>query len=58
MKKYILTIEYDENKEEIESVKEELITYDSMEDIKEVDISKLTEQDILEIMFHKKYAKA
>tara|TARA_R110000737_G_scaffold186265_1_gene209266 strand:- start:78 stop:254 length:177 start_codon:yes stop_codon:yes gene_type:complete len=58
MKKYILTIEYDEINEEVESVKEELITYEAMGDIKEVDISKLTTEDVLEIMFHKKYAKA
>tara|TARA_R110000751_G_C13473193_1_gene446903 strand:- start:38 stop:214 length:177 start_codon:yes stop_codon:yes gene_type:complete len=58
MKKYILTIEYDEIKEEVESVKEELITYEPMGDIKEIDISNLTYDDMLEIMFHKEYAKA
>jgi len=58
MKKYILTIKYDDRSDEIESIKEELIEPENIPEITEKDIAKLTKQDILEIMFFKKYGKA
>ena len=58
MKKYILTIEYKGNTDEIESITEELIEPDTNPTICEDDIAKLTTQGLLEIMFHKEYGKA
>ena len=58
MKKYILTIEYKGNTDEVESITEELIEPDEVLDITKEDISKLTTQDILKVMFLKEYGKA
>ena len=58
MKKYILTIEYKGNTDEVESITEELIEPDVAIDITKEDISKLTTQDILKVMFLKEYGKA
>tara|TARA_R100000458_G_C8183559_1_gene179742 strand:+ start:594 stop:770 length:177 start_codon:yes stop_codon:yes gene_type:complete len=58
MKKYILTIKYDDSSDEIESIKEELIEPENIPEITEKDIAKLTTQDVLEIMFFKNYGKA
>tara|TARA_R100001594_G_scaffold130683_1_gene169906 strand:- start:283 stop:459 length:177 start_codon:yes stop_codon:yes gene_type:complete len=58
MKKYILTIEYDGNSDEVESIKEEMIEPEEVTNITKEDIEKLTTQDILKIMFFKDYGKA
>lgn len=58
MKKYVLTIEYKGNTDEVESITEELIEPDVAMDISIEDISKLTTQDLLKIMFLKDYGKA
>ena len=58
MKKYILTIEYKGNTDEVESITEEMIEPDVAMDISIEDISKLTTQDLLKIMFLKDYCKA
>ena len=58
MKKYILTIEYKGNTDEVESITEELIEPDVAIDITKEYISKLTTQDILKVMFLKEYGKA
>ena len=58
MKKYILTIEYKGNTDEVESITEEMIEPDVAIDITKEDISKLTTQDILKVMFVKEYGKA
>jgi len=58
MKKYILTIEYDGNSDEVESIKEEMIEPEEVANITKEDIEKLTTQDILKIMFFKDYGKA
>ena len=58
MKKYVLTIEYKGNTDEVESITEELIEPDEVLDITKEDISKLTTQDILKVMFLKEYGKA
>ena len=58
MKKYILTIEYKGNTDEVESITEEMIEPDVAIDITKEDISKLTPQDILKVMFLKEYGKA
>ena len=58
MKKYILTIEYKGNTDEVESITEEMIEPDVAIDITKEDISKLTTQDILKVMFLKEYGKA
>ena len=58
MKKYVLTINYNDKSDEIESIEEEIIEPEEVHDITSEDISKLTSQDILEIMFFKNYAKA
>ena len=58
MKKYILTIEYKGNTDEVESITEEMIEPDVAIDITKEDISKLPTQDILKVMFLKEYGKA
>ena len=58
MKKYILTIEYDGNSDEVESIKEEMIEPEEVANITREDIEKLTTQDMLKIMFFKDYGKA
>ncbi len=58
MKKYILTIEYDGNSDEVESIKEEMIEPEEVANITREDIEKLTTQDMLKIMFFKEYGKA
>ena len=58
MKKYVLTIKYNDSSDEIESIKEELIEPETVVDISADDIAKLTTQDLLKIMFFKKYGKA
>ena len=58
MKKYVLTIEYKGNTDEVESITEELLEPDVAMDISIEDISKLTTQDLLKIMFLKDYGKA
>jgi len=58
MKKYILTIKYDGNSDEVESIKEEMIEPEEVANIKKEDIEKLTTQDMLKIMFFKEYGKA
>ena len=57
MKKYILTIKYNEETGKIHYIEEHLETTECVE-LNEETISKLTTQDLLEIMFHKDYAKA
>ena len=58
MKKYILTIKYNGNSDEVESIKEEMIEPEEVANIKKEDIEKLTTQDMLKIMFFKEYGKA
>jgi len=58
MKKYKLTIEYDDVSEKIISIEEEFTEPEKHPSISEDDISKLTSQDILKIMFFKDYGKA
>ena len=49
MKKYILTIEYNEDKEEIESISEEIVT-PVLSDLVGLDISEYYDKEILEFM--------
>ena len=58
MKKYKLTIEYNDISEEIISIEEEFTEPEKQPNINEDDIAKLTTQDILKIMFFKDYGKA
>ena len=57
MKKYILTIKYNDDTGKIDFIEEHLESTEGVE-LNEETISKLTTQDLLEIMFHKDYAKA
>ncbi len=58
MKKYILTIKYNGDSDEIESIKEEMIEPEEVANIKKEDIEKLTSEDVDAIMLSKDYAKA
>ena len=58
MKKYILTIKYDDINDEVEWIQEEIIVENSKTISLEEDISNLTCEDMLDIMESKKYAKA
>jgi hypothetical protein len=48
MKKYTLTIEYDENTEEIEYISEEIVSEDNPIIMGDVDISEYFDEDLLE----------
>mgnify|MGYP003152434330 CR=1 FL=1 len=58
MKKYILTIEYDEDSDTVEWLQEEIIVEDKDVEITSENIAQLTSEDLLEIMYKKQYAKA
>ena len=58
MKKYILTIKYDESTDNVEWIQEELIEESNIEVNSLDDVSKLTSEDMLIIMEGKEYAKA
>lgn len=58
MKKYILTIKYDDINDEVEWIQEEIIVEDSKTISLEEDISNLTCEDMLDIMESKDNAKA
>lgn len=58
MKKYILTIKYDESTDNVEWIQEELIEESNVEVSSLNDVSKLTSEDMLIIMEGKEYAKA
>ena len=58
MKKYILTIKYDDINDEVEWIQEEIIVENSKTISLEEDISNLTCEDMLDIMESKDNAKA
>ena len=58
MKKYILTIMYNDSTDTVEWLQEEVIVDESSQEITSSNIAQLTSEDILEIMFNKEYAKA
>ena len=58
MKKYILTIMYDETIDTVEWIQEELEDIEVLTEITEADIAKLTSEDVDAIMLSKDYAKA
>jgi hypothetical protein len=58
MKKYILTIMYDETNDTVEWIQEELEDIEVLTEITEADIAKLTSEDVDAIMLSKDYAKA
>ena len=58
MKKYILTIKYDDINDEVEWIQEEIIVQNSKTISLEEDISNLTCEDMLDIMESKDNAKA
>jgi len=58
MKKYILTIMYDETNDTVEWIQEEIEEIDVLTEITEADIAKLTSEDVDAIMLSKDYAKA
>ena len=58
MKKYILTIKYDDSTDNIEWIQEEIIIEDVSTELSSHNIAQLTSEDMLEIMEDKEYAKA
>lgn len=58
MKKYILTIVYDDTGDTVEWLQEEVESVEVIDDITLDDISKLTSEDIEIMMETKEYAKA
>ena len=58
MKKYILTIKYDEDTDIVEYMQEEVIVYKEVKELSKSNISKLTSEDIEVIMEDKGYGKA
>ena len=58
MKKYILTIVYNEDSDTIEWMQEEVVCIEKPLEITAQSVSKLTSEDMEDIMFEKEYAKA
>ena len=58
MKKYILTIKYDEDTDIVEYMQEEVIVYKEVKELSKSNISKLTSEDIEVIIEDKVYGKA
>tara|TARA_R100000008_G_C3524209_1_gene135670 strand:+ start:166 stop:342 length:177 start_codon:yes stop_codon:yes gene_type:complete len=58
MKKYILTIKYDESTDTVEWIQEEIITEEEVKVESLDDVSNITSEDMLAIMEGKEYAKA
>ena len=58
MKKYILTIVYNDNSDIVEWMQEEIIDEISTSELTSSSVSKLTNEDMEEIMIDKEYAKA
>ena len=58
MKKYILTIKYDEDSDTVEWIQEEVIEEDDLLDITQDNANELTVEDMQLIKVGKDYAKA
>ena len=58
MKKYILTIKYDEDSDTVEWIQEEVIEEDDLLDITQDNANELTVEDMQLIKIGKDYAKA
>ena len=58
MKKYILTIVYNEDSDTVEWMQEEVVCTERPLEITAQSVSKLTSEDMENIMFEKEYAKA
>jgi len=58
MKKYILTIKYDEDSDTVEWIQEEVIEDDDIIDITQDNVYELTVEDMQLIKIGKDYAKA
>jgi len=58
MKKYILTIKYNDSTDNIEWMQEEIIVENTLSEITVLTVASLTSEDMLEIMEDKEYAKA
>jgi hypothetical protein len=57
MKKYILTIKYDENTDEVEWMQEEIIVYKDTQ-ITQDNLTNIDSEDMIRIFKGKDYAKA
>ena len=58
MKKYILTIVYDDNSDIVEWIQEEIVDTITPTELTEKNVTDLTIEDMKEIMIDKEYAKA
>ena len=58
MKKYILTIKYDEDTDIVEYMQEEVIVYKEVKDLNDETISQITSEDMTAILEDKDYPKA
>lgn len=58
MKKYILTIVYDDNSDIVEWIQEEIIDDITPSELTAQNVSNLTSEDMEDIMMDKEYAKA
>tara|TARA_R100000278_G_scaffold80391_1_gene62091 strand:- start:2482 stop:2658 length:177 start_codon:yes stop_codon:yes gene_type:complete len=58
MKKYILTIVYDDNSDVVEWIQEEVIDDITPAELTAQNVSNLTSEDMEDIMMDKEYAKA
>ena len=58
MKKYILTIMYNEDSDTVEWMQEEVIDILSPKDLVDIDIDELTPEDMIHIMDNKEFGKA
>ena len=58
MKKYILTIMYNEDSDTVEWMQEEVVDIIIPEELVDKDIEELTPEDMVNIMDQKEYAKA
>jgi len=58
MKKYILTIKYNEDTDTVEYMQEEVLVYKEVKDLDTTNIAKLTSEDMESILEDKNYGKA
>ena len=58
MKKYTLTIKYDEETDNVEYMQEEIVVYKELKELNASTIASLTSEDIETIMEDKVYGKA
>jgi len=58
MKKYILTIKFDEDTDTVEYMQEEIIVYKEVKSLDDAAIASLTSEDVQAIMKDKTYGKA